>query len=53
MPESSPSWPPVLLKYGLDGFQPVHFPSDVGHDNQERSFLIPRDKNNSNKKQMT
>lgn len=25
------------------GLQSVQFPSDVGHDTQERSFLAPRD----------
>ena len=44
IPESSPSYPSLLLKCGLNGFQSVHFPSDVGHDSQETSFLASRDK---------
>lgn len=44
MPESSPSYPSLLLRCDLDVFQSVHFASDMGHDNQGRSFLAPKDK---------
>lgn len=44
MPESFPSYPPYLLKRDLKGFKSVYFPSDVGHDNQEKSFMAVRDK---------
>ena len=35
MPESSTSYPFVLLKLTLIGFQRVHFPSDVRHYSQK------------------
>lgn len=45
MPESSPSYSSLLLKCGFNSFQSVYFPSDMGQDNQERSFLSLKEKN--------
>ena len=44
MSESSPSYLSLLLKCSFNSFQLVHFPSNVGYDNQERTFLKPRNR---------
>lgn len=43
-PKSSPSYPSLLMECDLSRLQSVQFPSDVGHDTQERSFLALTDK---------
>lgn len=43
--ETSPSYPSLLLKCVLNSFQSVHFPSNMGHNNQEMSFPVTERQN--------
>ena len=48
-----PPTPPCYLNVTLTGFQSVHFPSNVRHYTQERSFLTLRDKKSVNLEKLT
>lgn len=53
-PESFPTHTQFLVtQKWLPWFPICVLPSDVGHDIQEKSSLALKDKNNSNKEQMT